>query len=533
MAVLRKAAHLVGKPFSSIPGPKLYPLIGNLPQYVFGPFDRLKYQHALLAHHKEYGPIVKENLGGREIIHVFDPDDIKTVYSHEGKYPEIPPLQETTQLYRAGKQMSLGIGNTNGDEWYRLRSNAHHRMLRPKEVAYHLPRVNGIAQEFSRRLENVKCGSTNEVNDLKTEVGRWNLETAGMLVFDKRLGCFELGSDGEEFSRKMVEANSIVFELAGLLKLSFPLYRYIATPKWRKMVHYEDYLYSEAIRLVEEAIKQFREEIEKDTTSSVNSEKFYLLSYLLSKEELSLKDVTVICLSVFLDGLSTTSPSLLFILYSLATNNRVQEKVYKEVTKVVGMDPNTSITPQHIAKMTYLKAFVKETFRMWPNGTEVSRYIDKDMILSGFEVPAGTHVDLNPNVNFRNPQIFPDPDLLIPERWIQHIKQDSEDITGAYPHDEGDNAYEVEAGGIPLHPGEFDRYALAASKAHPFLLTPFSHGTRMCAGRRFAEQHLYVVLATLVRKFNMQYPAGESMGQVYHTLLFPDRPIRVIFKNRH
>ena len=48
-------------------------------QYIFGPFDRLKYHHALASLHKEYGPIVKEDLGGREIIHLFDPEDIKTV----------------------------------------------------------------------------------------------------------------------------------------------------------------------------------------------------------------------------------------------------------------------------------------------------------------------------------------------------------------------------------------------------------------------------------------------------------------------
>ena len=48
-------------------------------KYIFGPFDRLKYHHALASLHKEYGPIVKEDLGGREIIHLFDPEDIKTV----------------------------------------------------------------------------------------------------------------------------------------------------------------------------------------------------------------------------------------------------------------------------------------------------------------------------------------------------------------------------------------------------------------------------------------------------------------------
>ena len=46
-----------------------------------------------------------------------------------------------------------------------------------------------------------------------------------MLVFDKRLGCLESASAGEEFGHRMVEANNIVFKLAGELKLSFPLYR--------------------------------------------------------------------------------------------------------------------------------------------------------------------------------------------------------------------------------------------------------------------------------------------------------------------
>lgn len=540
---LNITARLGGKPFKSIPGPKLYPLVGNLTQYMFGPFDRLKYQHALESLHKEYGPIVKENLGGREIVHVFEPEDIKTYYSHEGKYPEIPPLQETTQLYRAEKKMSLGLGNTNGDEWYRLRSNVHHRMLRPKEVAYHLPSTNKIAQDFAKRLETVKVGPNGEVIDLRTEIGRWNLETAGMLVFDKRLGCLGFYSNGEEFGRRMVEANGIVFKLAGILKLSFPLYRHISTPKWRKMVKYEDYMYSEAIRLADEAVSRLREELDKDTIyGEMLSERFYFLSYLLSRKELSREDITVLCLSVFLDGLSTTSPTLLFCLYCLATNHRVQESIFAEITKIIGRDPETPIAVMHINKMPYLKAFVKETMRMWPNGTEVSRYTDKDMVLAGYEIPAGTHVDLNPQVNFRNPEIFPDPHDFIPERWIRDLKENSEDLVDRAPYDIRSNENQMEDEDVSLkyfgdiEKGKcistFETHSLAASKAHPFLFTPFGHGTRMCAGRRFAEQHLYVVLATLVRKFNLNYPTGESMSQVYHTLLMPDRPVKVILSKR-
>ena len=83
--------------------------------------------------------------------------------------------------------------------------------------------------------------------------------------------------------------------------------------------------------------------------------------------------------------------------------------------------------------------------RLWPNGTEVSRYCEEDLVLSGHRVPAGTHLDLNPSVHFRDPALFPAPDTHQPERWLR--------------------------GG-------------AGHTVHPYILTPFGHGTRMCAGRR-------------------------------------------------
>ncbi len=135
------------------------------------------------------------------------------VYSHEGKWPVVPPLQETTQMYRAQKQMSLGLGNTNGEEWYRLRTNSQQKMLRPREVQQHLPSVNAIARDFAYRIEAVKYSVNNEVNDLRMEVGKWSLENAGNLVFDKRLGCLDLEGEREKFGREMVEANATIFKV--------------------------------------------------------------------------------------------------------------------------------------------------------------------------------------------------------------------------------------------------------------------------------------------------------------------------------
>ena len=79
-------------------------------------------------------------------------------------------------------------------------------------------------------------------------------------------------------------------------------------------------------------------------------------------------------------------------------------------------------------------------------------------VLSGYQIPAGTHVDLNPSVHFRDPKLFPDPDSHRPERWLRGPSSPSSEAAG-----------EEDA-------------------IHPYLLTPFGHGTRMCAGRRYVDK---------------------------------------------
>ena len=156
MSATRPALQAAVKSFSSIPGPLALPLVGSALQYRLGRRGKEHYHLALGDMYREYGPLVKEKIGAKEVVHVFDPEDIQRVYSVEGKWPVIPPLQETTAMYRAQKEMSLGLGNTNGEEWYRLRTNCQQRMLRPREVAHHLPGVQAIAQEMVHRIGGLR-----------------------------------------------------------------------------------------------------------------------------------------------------------------------------------------------------------------------------------------------------------------------------------------------------------------------------------------------------------------------------------------
>ena len=58
---------------------------------------------------------------------------------------------------------------------------------------------------------------------------------------------------------------------------------------------------------------------------------------------------------------SKTTNGLLWLLYDLARNPRVQEMVFEEVTSLIG--PHGDFTPESFAKLTYIKACVKECLR--------------------------------------------------------------------------------------------------------------------------------------------------------------------------
>ena len=183
-----------------------------------------------------------------------------------------------------------------------------------------MPGTNKVAQDFAQRLKTIQLENY-EITDLFTEIGLWNFETSALLVLDKRLGGLEMDSKAERLNRKVVNDNLCLFKYSGILKRSFPFYKYLSTRMYQKVSKAEDDIYGYAMQLVDEAILRLRDEVE---AGSLNADKFNFLSYLISRDELSLKDVTIICLSAWLDGLSTTSPTTLFCLYCLATDHRIQ-----------------------------------------------------------------------------------------------------------------------------------------------------------------------------------------------------------------
>ena len=86
-----------------------------------------------------------------------------------------------------------------------------------------------------------------------------------------------------------------------------------------------------------------------------------------------------------------------------------------------------------------------------------------------------------------DPKQFPEPEKFIPERWIVHKKN-----------------------------------------IHPFSVRNFSHGPRMCIGKRFAELEIQVAVTKLLQNFTIEWAANYEMETVNDLVNTPEKPL--VFK---
>jgi cytochrome P450 len=174
----------------------------------------------------------------------------------------------------------------------------------------------------------------------------------------------------------------------------------------------------------------------------------------------------------------STSSSVTWALYLLSRYPSVQERLRKDV---LTLDLDDSPSFDQLESLRYLHNVCREVVRYIPPGSPLKelltivsitlRQADKDDVVNGMKIPAGTRVFIVPGVTNLDERTWgPDAGKFNPDRW--------------------DNL-----------PDEVTNYSfltfLQGSRFHPMLTV----GTRSCIGRRFAETEMKVLVAVLVGKF--------------------------------
>lgn len=85
-----------------------------------------------------------------------------------------------------------------------------------------------------------------------------------------------------------------------------------------------------------------------------------------------------------------TTYAACFVLYHIARNKEVQEKLFKEAQTILPDFENDRVTSERLYdQATYTRAVLKESFRLNPVSVGVGRTTNTDLVLSGYQVPAG------------------------------------------------------------------------------------------------------------------------------------------------
>ncbi|XP_046635706.1 probable cytochrome P450 49a1 [Daphnia pulicaria] len=471
------------KTFEEVPGLRVLPIIGTtwgfFPHIGDGiPLSRMLELQKLRF--KQFGYIWRDIVPGRPpIVYTARPEDVEKLFKTEGKHP-VRPGMETIKAYRAQRIQdfsSAGILLSSGEEWWNTRSKAQHTFLKPKNVTHYITELSEIADDFVNRIRLIRPENNEMTPDFLNEMYRWALETVGVVGLNTRLGCLQQDLAPDSEAQKMIDAANFSFSAINELEHKFPFWKFFVTPMLRKLYDAQDFF-------TETTIKYINQTVEALKGSSFDS--YLSIIEQLLVNGMNPSDVTTMVIDMLMAGVDTSANTSAFLIYYLAKNPDKQEKLREEIFSVIG-PKGSPITSNALNNLPYLKACIKESFRLMPAANANARITDKDLVLSGYNIPKGSLVVALHQLMSHLDENFPDAQKFIPERWIKGDTQESK-----------------------TH--------------HPYVVMPFGSGTRMCIGRKLAELEIDQLIIKLLQNFKIEYH-HEDMSCFMRVTNMPDQPL--------
>ncbi|HEX5988802.1 MAG TPA: cytochrome P450, partial [Solirubrobacterales bacterium] len=173
-------------------------------------------------------------------------------------------------------------------------------------------------------------------------------------------------------------------------------------------------------------------------------------------EEFSDREIRDQVMTLMFAGHDTSTSTLTFMLYELAHHPEVTRRLHEEQAKVLDGASPTAL--QLEKEMPYLDMVLDEVLRLYPPAWIGPRRAVGEFEFGGCTVPKGAYVNYCSWASHRLPEVFPEPEAFIPERFTRERK-------AALPR----GAY-----------------------------VPFGGGSRICIGKRFGQTEVKLVATKLL-----------------------------------
>ncbi len=194
--------------------------------------------------------------------------------------------------------------------------------------------------------------------------------------------------------------------------------------------------------------------------------------------------------TMFLAGHETGAAAISWALYLLAQNPACQRTLQRELDEALWQ----TVPDQRATEfLPYLKRVLSESLRLYPPAYRISRTCVQRARIGDFTIEPGTEVLISQWSIHRSARYYEAPEEFRPERWTPELRE-------ALPR---------------------------------FAWFPFGGGPRICIGDSFALMESAIVVAALVRAFELELPSGAPVLPFQGVTLLPARnEIRMILKRR-
>ena len=318
-------------------------------------------------------------------------------------------------------------------------------------------------------------------NIAKTHFGKWQdgqtvraIDTTLAIALDVIMRLV-FGVEGEQEMREGHKALSESTENIHPLIVFFPKLQRPWFPLWRRYTKARDAMYAWTDKLV--AARRAAGRDVQDVLGvlmNTKDENGELLGNDYIHTELN---------SILSAGHETTAVALGWTLYELGRHPEVVKKLREELS-AHGADPD----PGLLLTLPYLDAVCKEAIRLHPILAECARIPMQPMDIAGHHIPAGQALAISIVGIHHDPQLYPQPDIYRPERFLER------------------------------------NYSV-----YEFL--PFGGGHRRCMGAGLAEYTMRIALAEVITHWDIE-AAGEDFDTRRNIAMGPKHGIRLKIKVR-
>ncbi|KAI8288579.1 Bifunctional cytochrome P450/NADPH--P450 reductase [Colletotrichum sp. SAR11_57] len=438
----RKSFSMAAKTVE-IPEPPRVPLLGNVTdidmEYPLGSFLHLA---------NKYGPIYRVDILGQKLVWVNTHalvneicDDKRFKKSIEGD------LEILREAVHDGLFTSKGVEEENWGVAHRVLMSA----FGPLSIRGMFDDMHDIAAQLAMKW--ARHGSSTPI-PIGEDMTRLTMDTVALCSMG-----FRFNSYYREETHPFITAMYAVLKEAGDKGL-----RVLPQVFYKK----QDKKFKQNINMLRTTAREVLETRRSDPTGA-NGRKDLLTAMLNTTDPVTgrkMTDDSIIdnLITFLVAGHETTAATFAFTMYWMIKRPEEYRKVQQEVDSVVGDGP---IRLEHVSKLKYLSAVLRETLRFSAPIPGFGREAMKDEIIGGkYPVKAGEMIVANLAKSHFDPAVYgDDADEFKPERMLDE---------------------------------NFDRLM----KEFPNCWAPFGTGMRGCIGRAFAWQEMLLALAVLFQNFN-------------------------------